>query len=353
VQRYPSDWNRRRKRVYQRDNYTCQMCGLRGGPYGNTELHAHHQVPISRGGGHQLSNLVTLCKTCHMDVVHGDGLPPSVEADRMLEVFGLIAEINEQTVYQPDEDSVTIEDLSQFSQSRENHLKIHYVKCADDIINLIEENNQNRIEEVITSIGQLSANPHSPPGVISKSKARSQYAELSETVERLCELHSQMTAVSSSMSETYVECKTFERRTRNYIEILAKTATATYTIIESESYDERSESLANLYRYRDNFLEQNRKWLRFDELKDVFYEEMESAATGSSIDQIRMSNASADDEIPQSKHEETSGWVTVIKFVVAVLVMYGFLLLIEYLFLNIPNWVFMFIHTTSVTLMLP
>ncbi len=65
---YPSDWNSRRKRVYKRDDYTCQNCGIGGGSYGNAELHAHHVVPKSRGGTHDVSNLITLCNQCHKTV---------------------------------------------------------------------------------------------------------------------------------------------------------------------------------------------------------------------------------------------------------------------------------------------
>ena len=73
---YPSDWNNRRKKVYKKDNYTCQNCGSVGGPKGNTELHAHHVVPKSSGGTHKISNLTTLCKDCHR-AVHGDIEAPS------------------------------------------------------------------------------------------------------------------------------------------------------------------------------------------------------------------------------------------------------------------------------------
>ncbi len=69
TQDYPPDWNRRRRRVYARDEYQCQNCRRRGGPYGDVELHAHHIVPKSRGGVHRLENLVTLCEPCH-DAVH-------------------------------------------------------------------------------------------------------------------------------------------------------------------------------------------------------------------------------------------------------------------------------------------
>lgn len=72
--RYPPDWDSRRRRVYQRDGYTCQHCGVRGGPHGEVELHCHHKIPISEGGSHRLSNLVTLCWRCH-DAVHDHHIP--------------------------------------------------------------------------------------------------------------------------------------------------------------------------------------------------------------------------------------------------------------------------------------
>lgn len=62
--------------MYRRDEYTCQNCGARGGPYGDTELHAHHIVPIAQGGSHKPSNLTTLCKQCH-DAAHGRKTAPT------------------------------------------------------------------------------------------------------------------------------------------------------------------------------------------------------------------------------------------------------------------------------------
>ncbi|MFC7177851.1 HNH endonuclease [Halosegnis marinus] len=73
---YPSDWDTRRKDVYQRDDYTCQNCGARGGPQGNAELHAHHIVPKSNGGTHKRSNLKTMCSECHK-AIHGDVMAPA------------------------------------------------------------------------------------------------------------------------------------------------------------------------------------------------------------------------------------------------------------------------------------
>jgi hypothetical protein len=73
---YPSDWNKRRKKVLKRDGYMCQNCGARGGPNGNADLHVHHIVPKSSGGSHKLSNLATECKECH-NAIHNDTVKSS------------------------------------------------------------------------------------------------------------------------------------------------------------------------------------------------------------------------------------------------------------------------------------
>lgn len=54
-----------REKVFARDNYTCQKCGDNKG--GN--LNAHHIVPHSKDKSiaWELSNGITLCKTCHYD----------------------------------------------------------------------------------------------------------------------------------------------------------------------------------------------------------------------------------------------------------------------------------------------
>lgn len=64
---YPDDWEKFRKKVYEKDYYTCQNCGLMGSmrDEGATELHAHHIVPLSKRGKNILSNCITLCKYCH------------------------------------------------------------------------------------------------------------------------------------------------------------------------------------------------------------------------------------------------------------------------------------------------
>ncbi|WP_114579221.1 HNH endonuclease [Saliphagus sp. LR7] len=79
--RFPPDWEARRKRVYRRDDWTCQNCGRKSGPHAGNEgeeLHAHHIQEYANGGSNSLSNLETLCGPCHQnshdhDIFRDDG----------------------------------------------------------------------------------------------------------------------------------------------------------------------------------------------------------------------------------------------------------------------------------------
>jgi len=48
--------------ILARDNYTCQGCGSTD----REHLIVHHIIPLRRGGGHDPSNLITLCQKCHI-----------------------------------------------------------------------------------------------------------------------------------------------------------------------------------------------------------------------------------------------------------------------------------------------
>lgn len=62
----PSDWNTRRKKILEKDGYTCQNCN-----YSGTDLEVHHIVALEDGGSNRLSNLTTLCYDCHR-AIHED-----------------------------------------------------------------------------------------------------------------------------------------------------------------------------------------------------------------------------------------------------------------------------------------
>ena len=67
TQKY-ADW---RKTVFERDSYTCVICGKVGG-----KLNAHHIKPFAKykNDRHRVSNGVTLCEQCHKKV-HNDKDP--------------------------------------------------------------------------------------------------------------------------------------------------------------------------------------------------------------------------------------------------------------------------------------
>lgn len=57
-----------RKTIFERDDFTCQICKARGG-----HLHAHHIVPfaVNESLRFEISNGQTLCKECHKMVHFG------------------------------------------------------------------------------------------------------------------------------------------------------------------------------------------------------------------------------------------------------------------------------------------
>ena len=55
-------WKAARREVLVRDNYQCQVCGCL---VHGKRAHVDHIVPKSKGGGDEVSNLRTLCVSCH------------------------------------------------------------------------------------------------------------------------------------------------------------------------------------------------------------------------------------------------------------------------------------------------
>ena len=51
----------KRTQTYERDNYTCQICGCK------KDLTIDHFIPLSKGGGNDINNLWTLCEACNRE----------------------------------------------------------------------------------------------------------------------------------------------------------------------------------------------------------------------------------------------------------------------------------------------
>jgi len=65
--RYGDDWSKIRVIVYKRDNYQCQECGISMSE--TKKPHdIHHIVPFLDTFDNSLSNLITLCRSCHRKI---------------------------------------------------------------------------------------------------------------------------------------------------------------------------------------------------------------------------------------------------------------------------------------------
>lgn len=53
-------WASIKRRIFERDDFTCQYCGARG-----VLLECDHITPIAQGGGHEDKNLTTACMPCN------------------------------------------------------------------------------------------------------------------------------------------------------------------------------------------------------------------------------------------------------------------------------------------------
>lgn len=54
-----SEYRKHQEFVFKRDGFKCVYCGT------DKDLTLDHQIPQSRGGGHEPENLVTCCATCN------------------------------------------------------------------------------------------------------------------------------------------------------------------------------------------------------------------------------------------------------------------------------------------------
>lgn len=61
---YGDNWRELADACKQRAGYKCQRCG-KSFLHNKLALHAHHIVPLSKGGRNVLANLIALCEDCH------------------------------------------------------------------------------------------------------------------------------------------------------------------------------------------------------------------------------------------------------------------------------------------------
>jgi 5-methylcytosine-specific restriction endonuclease McrA len=65
---YGENWNKQRDKTRERDNHTCQRCGITEKELGR-QLSVHHKIPFRKFDSHKeankLDNLISLCGSCH------------------------------------------------------------------------------------------------------------------------------------------------------------------------------------------------------------------------------------------------------------------------------------------------
>jgi 5-methylcytosine-specific restriction endonuclease McrA len=75
---YGRIWKKQRAKAVARDDHVCQLCGITGISHAEKYgigFHVHHIIPIAKFDeleeAHQLSNLTTLCASCHGKIESG------------------------------------------------------------------------------------------------------------------------------------------------------------------------------------------------------------------------------------------------------------------------------------------
>ena len=56
------EWNETRKKIYKRDNWTCQICNKKNPKI----MQCHHIIPYRISQDDSMENLITLCCNCHI-----------------------------------------------------------------------------------------------------------------------------------------------------------------------------------------------------------------------------------------------------------------------------------------------
>lgn len=92
-----------RNKVYNRDNYTCQITGIKGG-----HLHAHHLIPywVCKDAFFDIDNLITVSTKAHFEICHNKNwiyFNVDLISDKLLQKYSLNRErLNELAGPRPD-----------------------------------------------------------------------------------------------------------------------------------------------------------------------------------------------------------------------------------------------------------
>lgn len=83
-QSYGEGWIASRREALKRDEHECVNCGITSPQHKEEtgqDLHVHHIEPVRtfemKEDAHELDNLMTLCRDCHLDLEHSDETDPT------------------------------------------------------------------------------------------------------------------------------------------------------------------------------------------------------------------------------------------------------------------------------------
>lgn len=104
-----AEFTKVRNRVFNRDNYTCQITGIKGG-----HLHAHHLIPywVCPEAFYDMENIITVTTEVHISICHkGDWAKfnPDLVSDKLLHKYSLNRErLNELADFHNKSDAIVL-----------------------------------------------------------------------------------------------------------------------------------------------------------------------------------------------------------------------------------------------------
>ena len=90
-----SEWQKRRKRILERDDFFCRICGVDGLPQNSPTLHVHHTIYIQGYTPWEYLDqfLITLCEECHTKT-HDRNEVRVYHETELFKVTGLVGDLD-------------------------------------------------------------------------------------------------------------------------------------------------------------------------------------------------------------------------------------------------------------------